>query len=98
MESTVHREIRVDRNLCMGSAQCCWYAPNTFDQDDETVAVVESAGAPLTTAAVSPLTKPERLLVKAGSGEPAGEEAFAAVTVSVALFMVKPWGTGVAPV
>jgi ferredoxin len=24
----------------MGSAQCCWYAPNTFDQDDETVAVV----------------------------------------------------------
>jgi len=40
VESTVHREIRVDRNLCMGSAQCCWYAPNTFDQDDETVAVV----------------------------------------------------------
>ena len=36
----MHREIRVDRNLCMGSAQCCWYAPNTFDQDDETVAVV----------------------------------------------------------
>jgi ferredoxin len=40
VESTVHREIRVDRNLCMGSAQCCWYAPSTFDQDDETVAVV----------------------------------------------------------
>jgi ferredoxin len=40
VESTVHREIRVDRNLCMGSAQCCWYAPNTFDQDEQTVAVV----------------------------------------------------------
>jgi ferredoxin len=40
MESTVHREIRIDRNLCMGSAQCLWYAPNTFDQDDNTVAVV----------------------------------------------------------
>jgi ferredoxin len=24
----------------MGSAQCMWYAPNTFDQDDDTVAVV----------------------------------------------------------
>ena len=24
----------------MGSGQCCWYAPNTFDQDDETIAVV----------------------------------------------------------
>ena len=24
----------------MGSGQCCWYAPNTFDQDDETVAIV----------------------------------------------------------
>jgi ferredoxin len=35
-----HREIRVDRDLCMGSGQCCWYAPNTFDQDDETIAIV----------------------------------------------------------
>jgi ferredoxin len=40
VESTVHREIRVDRSLCMGSGQCLWYAPNTFDQDDNTVAVV----------------------------------------------------------
>jgi ferredoxin len=23
----------------MGSAQCCFYAPNTFDQDEETIAV-----------------------------------------------------------
>ncbi|MCD4533644.1 ferredoxin [Nocardioides sp. cx-169] len=34
------REIRIDRGLCMGSAQCCWYAPGTFDQDDSTVAIV----------------------------------------------------------
>lgn len=40
MAATAHREIRVDRTLCMGSGQCCWYAPNTFDQDDETVAIV----------------------------------------------------------
>jgi len=40
MATIAHREIRVDRTLCMGSGQCCWYAPNTFDQDDETVAIV----------------------------------------------------------
>ena len=40
MAATTHREIRVDRSLCMGSGQCVWYAPNTFDQDDETIAVV----------------------------------------------------------
>jgi ferredoxin len=40
MESTVHREIRIDRNLCMGSGQCLWYAPNTFEQDESNVAVV----------------------------------------------------------
>lgn len=38
--AAVRREIRIDRDLCMGSGQCCWYAPNTFDQDDETVAIV----------------------------------------------------------
>jgi ferredoxin len=40
MAATAHREIRVDRSRCMGSGQCCWYAPNTFDQDDETIAIV----------------------------------------------------------
>jgi ferredoxin len=31
----------------MGSGQCVWYAPNTFDQDDETIAiVVDPAGDP----------------------------------------------------
>ncbi len=40
MAATAHREIRVDRTLCMGSGQCCWYAPNTFGQDDATIAIV----------------------------------------------------------
>ena len=40
MAETAHREIRVDRSLCMGSGQCSFYAPNTFDQDDETIAIV----------------------------------------------------------
>ena len=34
------REIQIDRELCMGSGQCCMYAPATFDQDEETIAVV----------------------------------------------------------
>jgi ferredoxin len=44
MAATTNREIHVDRNLCMGSGQCVWYAPNTFDQDDETIAVVIDPG------------------------------------------------------
>jgi ferredoxin len=39
-ELTVHDEIRIDRDRCMGSSGCVGYAPNTFDQDDDTVAVV----------------------------------------------------------
>jgi ferredoxin len=34
------REIRIDRDLCMGSSRCVGYAPNTFDQDDDTIAIV----------------------------------------------------------
>ena len=49
-ESTANREIRVDRNLCMGSGQCSWYAPNTFDQDDETIAVVIDPAEKIQTA------------------------------------------------
>ncbi len=40
MEPTAQRQIRIDRSLCMGSGQCLWYAPNTFDQDDDTMAIV----------------------------------------------------------
>ena len=38
--NTGDRQIRIDRGRCMGSGQCSWYAPNTFDQDDETIAIV----------------------------------------------------------
>jgi ferredoxin len=40
MATTARREIRVDRSLCMGSGQCSGYAPNTFDQDDDAIAIV----------------------------------------------------------
>lgn len=34
----------------MGSGQCCFYAPNTFDQDDETIAtVIDPQGDPAET-------------------------------------------------
>ena len=59
MADTAHREIRVDRTLCMGSGQCCWYAPNTFDQDDETVAIV-----------IDPQGDPEEQIKAAVSGCP----------------------------
>jgi ferredoxin len=39
-ETTSHRELHVDRDLCMGSGQCVYYAPNTFDQDDDSISVV----------------------------------------------------------
>ena len=53
MATTARREIRVDRNLCMGSAQCCWYAPNTFDQDDDPAQAIRTAVASCPTGALS---------------------------------------------
>jgi ferredoxin len=40
--------IQVDRDRCMGSGMCVMYAPNTFDQDDETkVVVTDACGDPV---------------------------------------------------
>ena len=33
-------ELTIDRDRCMGSGQCTFYAPNTFDLDDLSIAVV----------------------------------------------------------
>jgi ferredoxin len=33
-------ELTVDRDRCMGSGQCTFYAPGTFDLDDLSIAVV----------------------------------------------------------
>ena len=39
--------IRIDRERCMGSGNCAFHAPNTFDLDDEMKAiVVDPAGDP----------------------------------------------------
>ncbi|MBV8982045.1 MAG: ferredoxin [Acidimicrobiia bacterium] len=36
-------EIRIDREKCMGSGNCSFWAPNTFDLDDEGIAIVVAA-------------------------------------------------------
>lgn len=33
-------ELHVDRDRCMGSGQCTFYAPSTFDLDDMSISVV----------------------------------------------------------
>lgn len=33
-------DLTIDRDRCMGSGQCTFYAPGTFDLDDMSVAVV----------------------------------------------------------
>ena len=39
--------IKIDRELCMGSGNCAFHAPNTFDLDDEMkVIVVDPTGDP----------------------------------------------------
>src|SRR5881398_3513053 len=39
--------IKIDRELCMGSGNCAFHAPNTFDLDDEMkVIVVDAEGDP----------------------------------------------------
>ena len=38
-------EIHIDRDRCMGSGNCSFWAPGVFDLDDDGVAVVIDAGA-----------------------------------------------------
>jgi ferredoxin len=38
------RRIVVDRERCIGSGNCCFYAPNTFDLDDDLKSVVVDPG------------------------------------------------------
>ena len=34
------RDISIDRTRCMGSGNCSFWAPNTFDLDEEGLAIV----------------------------------------------------------
>jgi ferredoxin len=33
-------ELTIDRDRCMGSGQCTFYAPHTFDLDDLSIAII----------------------------------------------------------
>jgi ferredoxin len=33
-------KVEIDRDLCIGDQACCAEAPNTFEMDDENIAVV----------------------------------------------------------
>jgi ferredoxin len=46
-EDAVTLEIAIDREVCMGSGNCSFWAPGVFDLDDDGVAVViDPDGAP----------------------------------------------------
>ena len=52
-------EISIDRERCMGSGNCSFWAPNVFDLDDDGIAIV-----------VDPAGDPEDKIVLAGQGCP----------------------------
>lgn len=40
MKTGMTLEIRIDRETCMGSGNCAFWAPGVFDLDDEGISVV----------------------------------------------------------
>jgi ferredoxin len=52
-------EIAIDRELCMGSGNCSFWAPGVFDLDDDGIAVV-----------LDPTAQPEDKVVLAAQGCP----------------------------
>jgi ferredoxin len=52
-------EISIDRELCMGSGNCAFWAPGVFDLDDDGIAVV-----------LDPNAQPDETIVLAGQGCP----------------------------
>jgi len=52
-------EIEINRDACMGSGNCSFWAPGVFDLDDDGVAVV-----------IDPNAQPEDKVILAGQGCP----------------------------
>ena len=52
-------DIRIDRDACMGSGNCGFWAPGVFDLDDEGIAIV-----------LDPAAQPEDKIVLAAQGCP----------------------------
>jgi ferredoxin len=51
--------IEINRDVCMGSGNCSFWAPGVFDLDDDGIAIV-----------VNPTAEPEDKVVLAGQGCP----------------------------
>ena len=47
-------DIRIDRESCMGSGNCSFWAPGVFDLDDDGIAIVLDPTARPTTRSCSP--------------------------------------------
>ena len=52
-------DIKIDRDLCMGSGNCGFWAPGVFDLDDDGIAVV-----------LDPAAQPDEKVVLAAQGCP----------------------------
>jgi ferredoxin len=52
-------KIEINRELCMGSGNCSFWAPDVFDLDDDGIAVV-----------LDPTAAPEDKIILAGQGCP----------------------------
>jgi ferredoxin len=52
-------KIEIDREACMGSGNCSFWAPGVFDLDDDGVAIV-----------IDPTAAPEDKIILAGQGCP----------------------------
>ena len=52
-------DIRIDREICMGSGNCSYWAPGVFDLDDEGISVV-----------LDPSAQPDDKIVLAAQGCP----------------------------
>jgi ferredoxin len=59
LEVTVALSIEINRDVCMGSGNCSFWAPGVFDLDDDGIAIV-----------TDPEGEPEDKIVLAGQGCP----------------------------
>ncbi|MCS5736071.1 ferredoxin [Herbiconiux daphne] len=66
--------LTVDGDRCMGSGQCTFYAPNTFDLDDLSIAyVTDEHGDPDDKVQMAIDVCPTRAIARAAAGQ--GESA-----------------------
>ncbi len=66
-------DIEIDRDLCMGSGNCVYEAPGTFDLDDDSISYVADAAAASEEQVLAAARKcPARAITIRGHGAGAG--------------------------